>query len=1111
MKSRKILLREIKALGGDSTDLDLINEVLSGSEGEEEDVPEVKKPSMKIKVNESELMKDLFSFVNNLGLESSRHNFSDEDDNELPTEKVKEEIPIKKTKAELKLERKKKLKEAKELEKQTKVDQIDLTQFSNEFLQDDPEEFNGTIATYDKKNESNVRDMVSQILKGSTPTDKLEKQLLIEPTDFWYNFPLLPIALNSTNNANPSKMSEKYELAKSLWEEDVRKYEKKRESASKANKDFVATVLRNGTVTDKVSALTLLIQESPLHCYTFLYDQLIAGMSKKKARREAMLAIDSVKDLMLNTILPDRKLKYFVDQPALSSQVTNQHLIIWYFEDKLKKAYFEFIQIIEELSRDNLPHVKNKMLSCIFDLLKSKPEEEGNLLSLLGDLDKKIASKATFQLSQLLIQHPKMKVIVIKEVERLLYRPNVADRARYYAITFLNQIVLTKNDSDIETANHLIHLYFIIFESMVKLLKDKEENPVEAVKTKERGKKKGGKRPSKFKKKVSKKSDAPTLVKIDSVNSKLMAALLTGVNRAFPFAKLDTEVFESHMNTLFVISHIANFNTSIQALTLIFQVQSAREALSDRFYRTLYDTLFDRRLYDASRHAMYLNLLYRALKADGSIERVEAFVKRIVQTNTMAQVPLLCGSLFLISELCNQRPGIWSLITQPEDDDEDEVFKDVELSEDDNESQKETTDNDEAKDEIIGNAIPEKQVSNVETAQKKRYDGRKRDPLYAYAGKSCFWELAPFTNHFHPTVSLYAKTLLSGNPIVIAKDATNYDPLLNHTISRFLDRFIYKAPKKVKSTHHGTSLMQPRAKLAGSNMLVSGGRKKTNAIFEDEDEMGPGINLDDKPVNQKTWKDKGEENIPADEKEKKPAPEEVLSDIDSDQDIEEDEIWNAMQNSVGFDKNGLEVDGEDPEFDDEELKYDDDDEEDDEEDFDEETFKAMDGFGGSGSDDDDEAFDEETIKGLDGFEGSGSDDNDEMSEWADLNQNEDESDIENEDIEAIDGDGSDEDAEFASMFNDEMSDLSEEEEESKSKKKSKKPKNLQKLSDIATKLGYQGDFFDTQANGFASAEDFASMIDRGSESENENEKKVEKVKKRKFSGKGNSSKKSKRR
>jgi ribosome biogenesis protein MAK21 len=80
-------------------------------------------------------------------------------------------------------------------------------------------------------------------------------------------------------------------------------------TSSRPDSEFVASILRSGTVTDKVSALALLVQESPLYSLNLLSSSLIA-MANKKSRREAILAIDSIKDLLMETILPDRKLKY---------------------------------------------------------------------------------------------------------------------------------------------------------------------------------------------------------------------------------------------------------------------------------------------------------------------------------------------------------------------------------------------------------------------------------------------------------------------------------------------------------------------------------------------------------------------------------------------------------------------------------------------------------------------------------------------------------------------------------------------------------------------------------------------------------------------------------
>lgn len=109
--------------------------------------------------------------------------------------------------------------------------------------------------------------------------------------------------------------------------------------------------------------------------------------------------------------------------------------------------------------------------------------------------------------------------------------------------------------------------------------------------------------------------------------------------------------FNKYMDTLFKITHAGTFNTSLQALSLIFQVCQSRAAVSDRFYRTLYDSLHDERLMTSSKQAMYLNMLFKALKADTSQARVMAFVKRLLQMLGIHQPPFICGALYLLGEV----------------------------------------------------------------------------------------------------------------------------------------------------------------------------------------------------------------------------------------------------------------------------------------------------------------------------------------------------------------------------------------------------------------------------------------------------------------------------
>ena len=124
------------------------------------------------------------------------------------------------------------------------------------------------------------------------------------------------------------------------------------------------------------------------------------------------------------------------------------------------------------------------------------------------------------------------------------------------------------------------------------------------------------------------------VIKKGEVNTKLMKALLTGVNRAFPYASIAPEDLDAQLETMHKLVHIVSFNTSIQALTLLFQVMDSRDAVTDRFYMALYKKTLDPALSTSSKQVMFLNLMYKALKIDPSVVRVKAFIKRLLQVNT---------------------------------------------------------------------------------------------------------------------------------------------------------------------------------------------------------------------------------------------------------------------------------------------------------------------------------------------------------------------------------------------------------------------------------------------------------------------------------------------
>ena len=176
-----------------------------------------------------------------------------------------------------------------------------------------------------------------------------------------------------------------------------------------------------------------------------------------------------------------------------------------------------------------------------------------------------------------------MKGIVIKALEsEVVFRPGNQTNAKYYAIITLNQTILSSLEHDI--ANKLLDIYFGVFAALLR-----KENAAPAATQSASGPNATGlrkhaklgdeRKASKLNKKArlrAKKQDEQSQLEEES-HAKLVSAVLTGVNRAFPFSKVEDDVFDQHMDTLFRITHEGNFNTSIQALILIFQVSNAKQ------------------------------------------------------------------------------------------------------------------------------------------------------------------------------------------------------------------------------------------------------------------------------------------------------------------------------------------------------------------------------------------------------------------------------------------------------------------------------------------------------------------------------------------------------
>ncbi|CAM1507331.1 Fc.00g069720.m01.CDS01 [Cosmosporella sp. VM-42] len=613
-----------------------------------------------------------------------------------------------------------------------------------------------------------------------------------EPRADWHaaKLPKLPVPNSDELGSVKGSIEALKQHANILLEADAAKY--KSSIFATSSHKFLSTIMSSGTLTDKVSALTLAVQESPVHNIR-AFDALLT-LASKKSRAQAIGAIGALVDLLgPGTLLPaDRRLRAFQNQPGLlgtlqrnpgmtwssgkplPGKITDAHLIAWIYEDWLKDIYFKIIQLLETWCSDEIEYSRTRALDFVYGLLKEKPEQESNLLRLLvnklGDRDRKISSRASYLLLQLQNSHPGMKPIIVRMVEQeILLHPSQDHRSKYYAINTLNQTILSSREPSLAVA--LMKIYFELFIILLKggslgitatndptAPKDTTKKPGQLY-----GKPNRKHHHGKPHGKPDGKPGAPSVSEQETeAADKLVSAILTGVNRAAPFMAANETLIDTHLDTLFKIAHSANFNTGIQALLLIQHLSYTRNLAADRFYRTLYESLLDPRLITSSKQALYLNLLLRSLKNDVDSRRVKAFAKRMLQISGLHQPPFVCGLLYVISHLRENFPDLSTLVEEPEES----VFDDEPASE------------------------------------RPAYDGRKRDPEYSNANRSCLWEVLPFLSHFHPSVTVFAESIMTKNEKAQKPD------LDSHSLIRFLDKFVYRNPKAADASK-GVSIMQP--------------------------------------------------------------------------------------------------------------------------------------------------------------------------------------------------------------------------------------------------------------------------------------------------------------
>lgn len=519
---------------------------------------------------------------------------------------------------------------------------------------------------------------------------------------------------------------------------------------------------------DRANAGAVLFQSNPLPNLESL--DVVIGLTKT-ANKANTDVIDIICDMFTSAIIPKNRKLYSLQQRGvpfrklradtkLEKSYKEKVYLYWYFESELKDRYHTFLQNLDSALKSGQDIHKNQGIVCAAKLLAHGPEKEQMILSTLvnkmGDPQPKVAAKAQFQLTEVCHQHPNMCEVMVAETDRLLFRPNISERAQHVALTFLSEISTICNA---KACRRLIQLCFLFF----KILVDK-----------------------------------------GLVNNKTMQAILRCLRRAVSNVEQkegDREIITKDLqNIIYRLIHYADIQITIQALGLLLQVYvtpgQPTNPNKDRFYTALYRKMLDIRVASMTNKwtAQYLYIVHRAIALDPDVVRAKAFIKRLLQISLYMPSQAVCGILIIVNKILLDRPDIAVVVKSPskeevvkleitqkmlnDDSDEEEHYQDV-VDENQKQAGKKVKKSTASwfftkmkEEKVDPNQVKEEEEKDkpAEVVEEKphkapkiavHYDHYFRNPAGAGAQYEELLELIRTKSQFHPTVQKFCDSIIS--------------------------------------------------------------------------------------------------------------------------------------------------------------------------------------------------------------------------------------------------------------------------------------------------------------------------------------------------------------
>ena len=540
-----------------------------------------------------------------------------------------------------------------------------------------------------------------------------------------------------------------YQKAKNIYETKTSSFDlDKIDYNQKVNKEkrWTHDILQKGTFDDKISALLLYIRENPK--MTLKYLEILIKLSENKNRRKNDAVIIGLKDLFLESILQGKKYISFNNKykNIMNDKIEEDELFNSYYEDKIHHLYLRFVNLLEEsINSESIINIKKKNMEYLSEMLIKQPESEEKILqdivNKLGDTSTEISNYTIKLLNKIQEIHMNMSNIIFKYVT-IFYTMNDKNESKLNALNYLVQMEIPNINKKI-FLEESINFFFGLFNQ----ISTENENNNNKENEKKLRIEKNKKKQKKIKKIILENKNK------DAINDKLLSLIVKRINILFKYIKNQknqmekiNEIIESKISILFKLSHSKSLKLSIEILKLLFGIITTQDQnFVSRYYKSLYELISSKSLSSSKYVKEALKLILMSLMFDNNNNRISSFIKRLLEMCLISEPPFIICNLIIISQVIRNKNKLWKMM--------------------------------------------EREQSGV----KLFYDSTKRDPQFAQGEYSFLNELYLLEKHYHPSVQRMAKFILDN----YNKDIISYngDPLLDFSLTNFLEKFMLKNPK----------------------------------------------------------------------------------------------------------------------------------------------------------------------------------------------------------------------------------------------------------------------------------------------------------------------------